>query len=192
MNNKPLIQIILGSTRAGRQGAKVAQWVHNEAKKRSRWDTELLDLVDYPLPFYDEPASPSTLKGVYSNPVVQKWVDTVTRGDGYILVTPEYNHSFPAVLKNALDYPYVAWHRKPVAFVSYSDGTGAGIRAVEQLRNVVADMQLAQVKSAVHIPLVKTTVGDNATVSDITIIDKLKLLFEDLAWWTVALKNARR
>jgi NAD(P)H-dependent FMN reductase len=94
-------------------------------------------------------------------------------------------------LKNALAYPYVAWQRKPVAFVSYSDSTGAGIRAVEQLRNVVTDMQLAQVKSAVHIPLVKTTVGNDATVSDTTIIEKLKLLFEDLAWWTTALKNAR-
>ena len=124
------IKIIVGSTRANRFSEKPTQWILELAKKRSDLDVELLDLRDYPLPFFEEAMPPGLAKDGYTTPAVVKWRDKIKEADGFIIVTPEYNHGYPAVLKNALDYTYFAWARKAVAFVSW--GSAGGARGVER------------------------------------------------------------
>ena len=143
------IQIILGSTRQKRFSEKPGKWIFDLVKNKADIEAELLDLRDYPLPFFDEPAPPSKLNGKYSSDVATQWVKKIAEADGYILVTPEYNHGYPAVLKNALDYPYFEWNNKPVAFVAY--GCGGARRAVGQLREVVAELKMQALEEAVHI-----------------------------------------
>lgn len=184
------IQIILGSTRQNRHGEKIAKWVNNQAKERKDWQVELLDLRDYDLPFYDEAIPSSMNKGVYTNAEGARWAKKISEGDGYIIVTPEYNHGYPAVLKNALDYPYHEWGNKPVAFVSYGGGAGAA-RAVEQLREVVAELKMVSVRDALHFVMFHPQVSDEGVISDITWNDRLHHLFDQLDWWTTALKTAR-
>src|SRR5579872_3399556 len=128
------IQVIIGSTRQGRFSEKPAQWIFEEAKKKTGLEVELLDLRDYPMPFFNEPMSPSRVEGKYPNEAVQKWAKKIAEADGYIIVSPEYNHGYPAVLKNAMDSIYKEWNNKSVGFVSY--GSVGGGRAVEQLRLV--------------------------------------------------------
>ena len=139
------IKVIVGSTRANRFSEKPAQWIFEMAQKRSDLDVELLDLRDYPLPFFEEPLPPGFAKDNYDNPLVIKWREKIREADGFILVTPEYNHGYPAVLKNALDYVYHVWGRKAVAFVSWG-GTG-GTRGVEQLRLVTIELDMKPPKS---------------------------------------------
>ena len=121
------IGIILGSTRPNRSGEQVATWVHDLASRRSDAEFELLDLRDYPLPHLDEPLPPSM--GQYQNEHTKRWSATVASFDGFVMVTPEYNHSTSAVLKNALDYLYAEWNNKAAGFVSY--GLAGGARAAE-------------------------------------------------------------
>ena len=120
------IKVIVGSTRANRFSEKPAQWIFEAARKREDLDVELLDLRDYPLPFFEEAMPPGLAKDGYTNPVVVKWRDKIREADGFIICTPEYNHGYPAVLKNALDYVYFAWSRKAVAFVSWGEPAAHG------------------------------------------------------------------
>lgn len=143
------IQIILGSTRKGRFSEKIAAWVMEQVKNIPEIEFELLDLRQYPLPFFDEPISPSQIKEPYSNPAVAKWTQKIAEGDAYLVVTPEYNHGYPAVLKNALDYVHKEWAGKKVGFVGF--GTLGAARAIEQLRQVVIELQMIPIKAAVHI-----------------------------------------
>ena len=131
--NRPKIAVILGSTRPGRNGRAVAEWVLERAKSRPDADYELIDLLDYPLPHLDEPIPPS--RGHYTGDHTKDWAATIAAYDGYVFVTPEYNHSIPGVLKNAIDYIYAEWNNKAAGFVSY--GTVGGVRAVEQDRKSV-------------------------------------------------------
>ncbi|HTX19838.1 MAG TPA: NAD(P)H-dependent oxidoreductase, partial [Bacteroidota bacterium] len=110
----------------------------------------MIDLRDWQLPMYDEPISPVSNKGIYTNPIGRKWADKIGEADGYIIVTPEYNHGYPAVLKNAIDWVFQEWRRKPVGFVSY--GNLGGARVIEQLRQVVIELQMLPIRNAVHIP----------------------------------------
>jgi NAD(P)H-dependent FMN reductase len=132
------IGVILGSTRPGRRGEPVARWVIDEAGRRSDADFELVDLADYPLPHLDEPLPPSM--GQYQNSHTQTWAETIGRFDGYVFVTPEYNHSTSAVLKNAIDFLYAQWNNKAMGVVSY--GTVGGARAAEHLRLVAGELSL--------------------------------------------------
>ena len=143
------IKIILGSTRQGRVSEVIGKWVMEQAKNISGAEFELLDLREYPMPFFDEPVSPSQIKEPYTNPAVAKWTAKIVEGDAFIIVTPEYSHGYPAVLKNALDYVYKEWNGKKIAFVGYG-GVGAA-RAIEQLRQVVIELQMIPMRSAVHI-----------------------------------------
>lgn len=110
-----------------------------------------MDLRDYPMPFFNEPVSPAMSGGKYSNEIVNKWSEKIMDGDAFIIVTPEYNHGYPAVLKNALDSIFPEWNRKAVGFVSY--GNAGGARSVEQLRQVVIELQMVPIRSAIHIPV---------------------------------------
>ena len=111
-NSSPVIHVIIGSTRPNRFSEKAARYIFDELKKKETIRVELIDLRDWPLPFYDEPISPSVNKGNYSNPLGKKWAEKVGEADGYIIVSPEYNHGYTAVLKNALDWVFSRMERK--------------------------------------------------------------------------------
>jgi NAD(P)H-dependent FMN reductase len=143
------IAIILGSTRPGRNGEAVAKWVLEKASARTDATYELVDLADYPLPHLDEAMPPSL--GQYANDHTKQWASKIDEFDGYIFVTPEYNHSTSGVLKNAIDYLYSEWNNKAAGFVSY--GSVGGTRAVEHLRLVAAELKMATVRSQVALSL---------------------------------------
>jgi len=188
------IGIIVGSTRPNRFSEKPAQWIFEQTKKEEGIQVELLDLRDYPMPFYNEPASPTYLDGKYTDTVVQTWVKKVGEFDAYIIVTPEYNHGTSAVLKNALDYPYVEWNNKPVGFVSY--GSVGGARAVEQLRLTAIELQMAPIREAVHMPghkVFPVIMGKMEWLpdEDESLKASASKMLTQLAWWGRALKAAR-
>src|SRR3954467_7469405 len=143
------IAVILGSTRPGRRGEPVAHWVMEHAKARSDAEVELIDLLDYPLPHLDEPLPPSM--GQYQNPHTQDWAATIGRFDGFVFVTPEYNHSTSGVLKNAIDFLYAQWNNKAMGVVSY--GVTGGTRAAEHLRLIAGELQMADVRTNVALSL---------------------------------------
>jgi len=143
------IAIIIGSTRPGRNGEAVAKWVYEVAKKRSGAEFELVDIKDFNLPLLDEPVPPSL--GQYSKPHTKKWAAKIGSFDAYVFVTPEYNHGISGALKNAIDFLFAEWNNKVAGFVSY--GSAGGARAVEHLRVVLAEVQVATVRNQVMLSL---------------------------------------
>jgi len=143
------IAIILGSTRPGRNGKAVADWVLDVAKQRDDADYELVDIAEYALPHLDEIVPPSM--GQYAQPHTLAWAKTIASFDGFVFVTPEYNHSTSGALKNAIDFLYAEWNNKAAGFVSY--GVAGGTRAVEHLRLVMAELQVADVRAQVALSL---------------------------------------
>jgi len=143
------IAILTGSTRPGRNNEAVAQWVLDQAKSRSDAEFEIVDIKDYNLPLLDEPVPPSLHQ--YTKDHTQKWAQKISQFDGFVIITPEYNHGTSAALKNALDFLYAEWNNKAVGFVSY--GSVGGARAVESLRLVAGELQMADVRTAVHLSL---------------------------------------
>ena len=186
--SKLKIKLIVGSTRANRFSDMPAQWMFDLAKARADFDLERLDLRDYELPFFEEPLPPGFAKDNYTNPDILRWREKIRDADGFIICTPEYNHGYPAILKNALDTVYHAWRRKAVAFVSW--GGAGGARGVEQLRLVMIELDVAATRFAVHIP-------NPWLIKDMSDIDteqnrqNAAILLDNLAWWTAALKTAR-
>jgi NAD(P)H-dependent FMN reductase len=156
--------------------------VYAQASLRPGLQVELVDLRDCPLPFFE---------GHRASPIAAAWAQRVSQADGYVLVTPEYNHSFPAVLKNALDHAYAEWNNKPAAIVSYSAGPAAGIRAVEQLRLVAVELRTAPLREAVHLPHVASAFADDGQPWDAGHVRQLDALLEELVWWARTLKVAR-
>jgi NAD(P)H-dependent FMN reductase len=150
MNNPMLkLAIIIGSTRPGRNGEAVGKWIHEIAKKRNDVDFELVDVKNFNLPLLDEPIPPSM--GQYSKEHTKAWSVKIDSFDAYVFVTAEYNHGIPGALKNAIDFLYKEWNNKVAGFVSY--GGAGGVRAVEQLRLVMAELKVATVRSQVTLSL---------------------------------------
>jgi NAD(P)H-dependent FMN reductase len=175
------IGIILGSTRPNRNGEQVARWVYDVASRRSDAEFELVDLRDYPLPHLDEPLPPAM--GQYQNEHTRQWADKIASFDGFVIVTPEYNHSTSGVLKNAIDYLYAEWNNKAVGFVSY--GSVGGARAVEHLRLVAGELQMADVRQQVALSLL--TEFENFSVlkpGDYSLASLGTLLDQVIAWST--------
>lgn len=143
------IGIIIGSTRPGRVGEAVGKWVHEIAKGRGGAEYELIDLKELNLPLLDEAVPPSM--GQYANPHTKAWAARIDPLDAFVFVTPEYNHGTSAALKNAIDYLYKEWNNKVAGFVSY--GSAGGTRAVEHLRLVMAELQIADVRAQVALSL---------------------------------------
>jgi NAD(P)H-dependent FMN reductase len=143
------LAIIVGSTRPGRVGEAVARWVYELARTRRDAAFELVDIRDFGLPLLDEPVPPS--QGKYSKPHTKAWAATIGSFDGYVFVTPEYNHGISGALKNAIDYVYAEWNDKAAGFVGY--GSAGGVRAVEHLRLVMAEVQVATVRNQVALSL---------------------------------------
>lgn len=193
-NNTSLnIKVIAGSTREGRFSDKAALWIAEEIKKQKGVTVEVLDLRDYEMPFFNEPVSPSYKQEPYKNEAVAHFTKKIEEGDAFVIVTPEYNHGTSGVLKNALDWVYQEWNNKPVAFVSY--GSVGGARAVEQLRLNAIELQMAPIRSAVHIPGEQyfPVVFGKATASELFALqtEKVEAMITQLLWWAHALKNAR-
>jgi NAD(P)H-dependent FMN reductase len=188
--SKLKIAIIISTTRATRFGHKPAQWIQDIAAGRDDVETESVDLRDFPMPFFDEVASNAWAPS--QDPVAQRWQKKVAGFDGYIFVTAEYNHGIPAVLKNALDYAYPEWNKKSAAFVGY--GSVGGARAIEQLRLVAAELQLATIRTGVYIQGADFMAvwKDGKDLKDITYLQPgVKDMLDQLVWWTKALKAAR-
>jgi NAD(P)H-dependent FMN reductase len=143
------VAIIIGSTRPGRVGESVGQWVYDIARQRSEASFELVDLALQNLPLLDEPFPPAQQR--YTKPHTKAWSEKIASFDAFIFVTAEYNHGIPAALKNALDFLYKEWNNKVAGFVGY--GNTGGARAVEQLRQVVAELQMADVREQVALSL---------------------------------------
>jgi len=185
------IGVILGSTRKVRRGERVAKWLMGQLALVKNVEFQLLDLRDYPLPFYAEDSSPDSLENGYSDPVATKWAAKIGEMDGFILIVSEYNHGPTAVLKNALDYVYKEWNRKPVAFVGYATGASGAMRAVEQLRSIVSELQMAPVQAAVHMSGVLSTLDEEGNLLKGHYNERVVTVMEELLWWADALKIAR-
>ncbi|MGE0230274.1 MAG: NADPH-dependent FMN reductase [Flavobacteriaceae bacterium] len=186
----PRIAIVIGSTREGRFADKPAQWIKQIADARNDASYEIVDLRNFPLPFFEETASPAHAEP--KNETARQWARLIDGFDGYIFIAAEYNHSMTAVLKNALDYAYREFNRKPATFIAYG-GVG-GARAVEQLRQVAVELQLAPVRHAVHIGMTEfvAMLRDGKSFDDFPYLtDSAKTMLSELAWWTDALKTAR-
>jgi NAD(P)H-dependent FMN reductase len=145
------IGIIAGSTRPGRKALAVAKWVHDVAQKRGGDRYELVDLLDYALPLLDEDVPAAAAEGKYAKAHTKAWSAKIETFDAFVFVTPEYNHGTPAALKNALDFLYAEWNDKAAGFVAY--GGAGGVRAVEQLRLNLAELQMATVRNQVILSL---------------------------------------
>lgn len=188
--SKPKIAIILSTARAARFGHKAGEWIFHIAKQRSDLEFELVDLRDHPLPFFDEIASNAWVPTQNAEGV--RWQKKVAQYDGYIFVTAEYNHGVPAVLKNALDYAYPEWNKKPAAFVGY--GAIGAARAIEQLRLITIELQMAPTRSAVHLAGgdFMAALREGKPISEFAYLKPTaEALLDELAWWTNALKTAR-
>ena len=183
----PHLHVVLGSTRNGRFGDRVADWFMERATGREDLTAELVDLRDWPLPFFDQPKPP--MAGGYTDEAQQRWAGKVAGADGYVFVTPEYNHGYPAVLKNALDHLYAEWNDKPAAFVGYG-GPGGGIRAVEQLRQVVIELQMVPMRSQVTLASVYRLFGDGAP-GDAALHRSADRVLDEVGRWAAALRSIR-
>jgi NAD(P)H-dependent FMN reductase len=182
------LQIIIGSTRPGRVGKPVGDWITGFAKAHGGFAVEQLDLAEIALPFLDEPHHPRLQK--YQHAHTKAWSETIARGDAYVLVTSEYNHGYPAPLKNALDFVYREWNGKPVGYVSYG-GISGGTRAMQQLKQITVALQLFQVATAVNVPFVHNRIVDGAFRPDAEIEAAAKAMLGELQLWGERLKAFR-
>jgi NAD(P)H-dependent FMN reductase len=188
--SKPKIGIIVGSTRPGRFADHPAEWIAEVAKARGDIEVETLDLRDYPMPFFDEVASNSWVPS--QNEVAQRWQKKVAEFDGYIFVTAEYNRGVPAALKNALDYAYPEWNKKPTAFVGY--GSVGAARAIEHLRLIAVELQMAPTRTGVHIQgadFMAVWKGGKEITELSYLQQNATDMLDQLVWWANALKAAR-
>jgi len=187
------IQVIFGSTRDGRFSHRAGEWVVENLAARGDMEVELVDLVDFPLPFFDAAPPARTLRE-YPSAKTRRFGETIDRADGYVIVTPEYNHGYSAVLKNAIDHTFVEWQHKPITFVSW--GNVGGDRAIEQLRLVMIELEMAPLRHAVHIlpdvlvPALRAEVFAPSMLD--ALLPKLALMGDDLHWWATALAAARQ
>ena len=188
-----VISVIVGSTREGRFSEKPAKWFLDHLKKRDGVDARLLDLLDFPMPFFDQSTTPATPgRPAFEHEVVQQWTAAIGESDAFIFVTPEYNYGPAAVLKNAIDWVYPEWNRKAAGFVSY--GSALGARGVQQLRATAIELQLAPVRSSVHIPVATLWAhykGGDVDAGLAELEAPAGALIDDLLWWSTALKTAR-
>lgn len=194
------IAVVVGSTRPGRRGESVARWVADTAAAHpavtdGRAAVEVVDLAAFDLPLLDEPV-PAAFAS-YAHAHTRRWADTVAGFDGFVFVTPEYNHSFPAALKNAIDFLYAEWHDKAAGFVGY--GIHGGTRAVEQLRQIMAEVKIADVHTQVALSMFTDfTFTNPANPTDPGTCtpgphhaDALTTMLDEVIAWSAALKPLR-
>jgi NAD(P)H-dependent FMN reductase len=186
---KPTLQIIIGSTRPGRVGPSVAAWIHDRAVKHGGFDVELIDLAEVNLPIFDEPKHPRF--GEYEHQHTRDWSATISRGDAYIFVIPEYNYGFNAAIKNAIDYLNVEWQYKPLGFVTYG-GVAAGTRAMQMLKQVVSALKMVPVTDAVNIPFVQQFLDADRVLQPNEVMEgAATAMLDELERWTSATQALR-
>lgn len=187
--SRPVLQVIAASTRPGRKGITVARWVQQLAEQHSGFDVELVDLAEVALPMFDEPNHPRLQR--YTHQHTKDWSDRVSRADAFVFVTPEYNHSFPAALKNALDYLSMEWADKPAAVVSYG-GVSAGLRAATALKPVLAALRMVPVVEAISVPSFTQFLAGDAFEPNPELAAGGKAMLDELVRLTGALGALRR
>ncbi|HEX4159857.1 MAG TPA: NADPH-dependent FMN reductase [Rhizomicrobium sp.] len=193
MTGKPRVALIVGSTRPTRFADIPAQWMLRQARARGDMDVELVDLRDHPLPFFDEMATNRWMPS--KNPEAVRWQETVGGFDGFIFVVPEYNHSIPGVLKNALDQAYNEWNRKPFTAIGY--GSVGAARAIEHLRLIGIELQMVSTHAAVHIGggdfMAVHPMFGKKPIEEIeaNLLPSAKTALDELVWWARATMAAR-
>jgi NAD(P)H-dependent FMN reductase len=182
------IGIIIGSTRPGRVGARVAEWVRSTAAAHTdEAQFDLIDLLDFSLPHYDEPIPAS--QGRYQHEHTLAWADKIAGYDGFIFVTPEYNHSISGALKNAIDYLYAEWNDKAAAIVSYG-GVG-GARAAEHLRLILGEIQIADVRQQLAFSMLHDFEGWTELRASDAHVAQAGVMVDQLVAWAGALRAVR-
>jgi NAD(P)H-dependent FMN reductase len=188
------LNIIIGSTRPTRSADLVAPWVIARAGSHGQFDVEVLDLRDWPLPMFAEHAGTIGDRNdpTYSEPIVKRWNAAMKAADAFVFVTPEYNHSVPGVLKNALDNVFVSYalRNKPSAMISYSTGIAAGVRAIEHLAHMIIEGDGVPLRSTVIIPFVGQAFDDGEPRDPMTEV-AMDVMLDDLAWWSRTLERGR-
>jgi NAD(P)H-dependent FMN reductase len=187
------VAVITGTTREGRFSGLVAEWITGHLAEHPEIELEGIDLRDHPLPFFDGVAPARTLRD-YPRDDVARLGNAIDRADGFVVLTGEYNHGYPAVLKNAMDWTFVEWRHKPITFVSW--GNVGGARAIEQLRQVAVEFEMAPLRHAVHIlPDVMIAVRQAGDAADVSLFadlgPRVDQMADDLLWWMRALTTAR-
>jgi NAD(P)H-dependent FMN reductase len=186
---KPTLQIIIASTRPGRVGPSVAAWINDRAIKHGGFEVELIDLAEVSLPMFDEPRHPRF--GEYVHQHTKDWSATISRGDAYIFVIPEYNYGFNAAIKNAIDYLNREWLYKPLGFVTYG-GVAAGTRAMQMLKQVVSALKMVPMAEAVNIPFVQQFLDSDRVLQPNDVMeDAATAMLDELARWTEATSSLR-
>jgi NAD(P)H-dependent FMN reductase len=187
--SRPVLQVVAASTRPGRRGLAVARWVQRLAETHGAFDVELVDLAEVGLPVFDEPNHPRLRR--YEHDHTRRWSATVDRADAFVFVTPEYNHSFPASLKNALDYLAAEWAGKAAALVTYG-GVSAGLRASAALKPVLGALRVHTVPEAVSVPFFARFIDeDDEFVPDVELEAAGKAVLDELARVSPALRSLR-
>jgi NAD(P)H-dependent FMN reductase len=189
------LQIIIGSTRPGRAADQVAPWVIERARAHGGFEVEVLDLRDWPLPIFAEHLGSigDFNDPTYSTPIVRDWNRKIKQADAYLIITPEYNHSVPGVLKNAIDSVFVsfAFRNKPLVAVGYSGGIGGGVRAIEHLAQIAIEAEMVPLRTAVVIPQVAEAFDEAGQPLNPVAEVSLDIALDDLKWWSGVLEAAR-
>ncbi|MGJ6962113.1 NADPH-dependent FMN reductase [Streptosporangium sp. G11] len=183
----PKIAVIVGSTRPGRVGESVARWVFDIARQRGDAEFELVDIADFKLPHLDEEIPPAA--GHYSRPHTLAWAEKIRSFDGFVFVTPEYNHSTSGALKNAIDFLFAEWNDKAAGFVSY--GSVGGARAVEHLRLVMAELKVATVRAQVALSLATDFVNYTRFAPADYHLAEVDTMLDQVVTWSNALAPVR-
>ena len=187
--------VIIGSTRPTRAADLVVPWLTKRVSEHEAFDAEIVDLRDWPLPIFAEHFGTigDFSDPTYSEPIVKAWNSKIKEADAYIIVTPEYNHSVPGGLKNAIDSVFVSFgfRNKPVAFVSYGGGQVGGVRAIEHLAHIFVETESAPIRNSVVIPFVSEAFDAEGQPTNPVTDVAADIMLDDLAWWSAALEKAR-
>jgi NAD(P)H-dependent FMN reductase len=184
--SNPVLQVIIASTRPGRVGLPVGQWIYQRAVAHGAFDVELVDLAEVNLPMFDEPAHPRLQQ--YEHRHTKDWSAIIDRGDAFVFVIPEYNHSFNAAIKNALDYLHYEWHFKAVGFASYG-GVAAGTRALQALKPPLTALKMLPLFEAVNIPFVAQFLDEDQRLQPNQVMEEAATaMFDELARVTPQLR----
>jgi NAD(P)H-dependent FMN reductase len=185
----PVLQIVIASTRPGRVGLPVATWFAERAREHGGFTVEVIDLAEVDLPMFNEPKHPRL--GQYEYQHTKDWSATISRGDAFVFVVPEYNYGFNAAIKNAIDYLHVEWQHKPIGFVSYG-GVAAGTRAVQMLKQVLTTLKMVPVFDSVNIPFVAQFIGEDGALHPNDIMEgAAKAMLDELLRWESAVRPLR-
>lgn len=184
----PVLQVVIGSTRPGRVGQPVAEWFSQKARESELFEVEVIDLAEVALPMLDEPDHPRLRRYVHKH--THRWSRIVDRGDAFVLIVPEYNHSYNAATKNAIDFLHQEWKLKPVGFVSYG-GVAAGTRAVQALKPVLTAVSMVPVYESVNIPFVQQFLANRRFVPNDVLDAAAAAMLSSLQHWEAALRIKR-